>query len=283
MFINTKDMLLHAKRGNYAVCQFNVNNLEWAKFILEECGLNKAPVILGISSGAAKYMGGFNTVFGMIESLIKDLNISIPVALHLDHGTDFEVCKKAIDAGFSSVMIDASKNPLNKNIEITKRVVDYAKTFNVSVEAEIGHIGGEEDGITGSILYAEVDECVKLAAETDIDSLAPALGSVHGIYKGEPELQFDRMLEINNKTDIPLVLHGASGISEEDIRKAIDCGITKININTEIQTAWSQQVRDFLNNNLDIYDPRKIIKAGESSFKNVVKEKLTLTDSINKI
>lgn len=282
MLVNTRDMLKRAKEEKYAICQFNINNLEWTRFILEECEINKAPVILGVSYGATKYMGGFNTVFNMVEALIKDLNITIPVALHLDHGVDFQSCKEAIDVGFTSVMIDASKNPLNKNIEITKKVVDYAKTFDVSVEAEIGHIGGEEDGITGNILYAEVEDCINLVKETNIDSLAPALGSVHGIYKGEPNLEFNRMLEIKEKTNIPLVLHGASGIPESDIQKAINHGIAKININTELQIGWSTEVRSFLNSNPNVYDPRLIIKAGESVFKNIVKEKLILTESANR-
>ncbi|MDD4282775.1 MAG: class II fructose-bisphosphate aldolase, partial [Bacilli bacterium] len=159
MLVNTKEILIKASEKGYAICQFNINNLEWTKFILEECEINKAPVILGVSGGAAKYMGGFNTVFNMVTGLIKDLNITIPVALHLDHGVDFKICKEAIDAGFTSVMIDASKNPLDKNIEITKMVTDYASKFNVSVEAELGHIGGEEDGIIGNILFAEVNDC----------------------------------------------------------------------------------------------------------------------------
>ncbi|MDD4718339.1 MAG: class II fructose-1,6-bisphosphate aldolase [Bacilli bacterium] len=283
MLVNTKEILIKASEKGYAICQFNINNLEWTKFILEECEINKAPVILGVSGGAAKYMGGFNTVFNMVTGLIKDLNITIPVALHLDHGVDFKICKEAIDAGFTSVMIDASKNPLDKNIEITKMVRVYASKFNVSVEAELGHIGGEEDGVTANILFAEVDDCVKMVNESYIDSLAPALGSVHGIYKGDPDLQFDRMLEIKNATNIPLVLHGASGIPDEDIKKAISCGIAKININTDLQIVWSKKVREFLSVNQDVYDPRIIIKAGETDFKKLVSEKLALTGSTNKL
>lgn len=283
MLVNTKEILAKAMNEGYAVCQFNINNLEWTRFILEECEKQKAPVILGVSSGASKYMGGFNTIYNMVTGLIKDLKITIPVVLHLDHGPDFETCKEAIDAGFTSVMIDASMYSLEKNIEITRMVSDYAKQFNVTVEAEIGHIGGQEDGVSGQILYAKVDDCVKLTQEAKIDSLAPAIGNVHGIYKGEPNLQFDRILEIKNRTQMPLVLHGASGLSEKDIKKAISCGISKININTDLQIAWSKQVREFLNNNPDVYDPRKIIKAGENEFKNTIVEKLNLTNSINKI
>ena len=218
----------------------------------------------------------------MVEGLVKDLNITIPVALHLDHGTDFKACKQAIDAGFTSVMIDASQEPLDKNIEITKQVVDYAKSFNIPVEAEIGILGGEEDGVAGNILYAKVDDCLKMVKETKIDSLAPALGNVHGMYKGKPNLNFKRMQEIKENVKIPLVLHGASGLSETDIKKAIDYGIAKININTDLQIAWSKEIRNFLKNNPNIYDPRKIIKAGENEFKKVIKEKLILTESINK-
>ncbi len=283
MLVNAKEILTKAMKNGYAVCQFNINNLEWTKFILEECEKNKAPVILGVSCGASRYMGGFNTVYNMVTGLLKDLNITIPVVLHLDHGSDFETCKKAIDAGFTSVMIDASKYDLKTNIEITKKVTDYAKKHNVTVEAEIGQIGGEEDTVEGKILFAKTEDSVKLVNETNIDFLAPALGSVHGLYKGNPNLQFDRMLEIKNKTNIPLVLHGASGLSEKDIKRALSCGISKININTDLQIAWSKQVREFLSNNEDVYDPRKIIKAGEEAFKKTIVEKLILTNSINKI
>ncbi|NLM63545.1 MAG: class II fructose-1,6-bisphosphate aldolase [Mollicutes bacterium] len=283
MLVNAKEILTKAMKNGYAVCQFNINNLEWTKFILEECEKNKAPVILGVSCGASRYMGGFNTVYNMVTGLLKDLNITIPVVLHLDHGSDFETCKKAIDAGFTSVMIDASKYDLKTNIEITKKVTDYAKKHNVTVEAEIGQIGGEEDTVEGKILFAKTEDSVKLVNETNIDFLAPALGSVHGLYKGKPNLQFDRMLEIKNKTNIPLVLHGASGLSEKDIKRALSCGISKININTDLQIAWSKQVREFLSNNEDVYDPRKIIKAGEEAFKKTIVEKLILTNSINKI
>lgn len=283
MLVNAKEILTKAMKNGYAVCQFNINNLEWTKFILEECEKNKAPVILGVSCGASRYMGGFNTVYNMVTGLLKDLNITIPVVLHLDHGSDFETCKKAIDAGFTSVMIDASKYDLKTNIEITKKVTDYAKKHNVTVEAEIGQIGGEEDNVEGKILFAKTEDSVKLVNETNIDFLAPALGSVHGLYKGKPNLQFDRMLEIKNKTNIPLVLHGASGLSEKDIKRALSCGISKININTDLQIAWSKQVREFLSNNEDVYDPRKIIKAGEEAFKKTIVEKLILTNSINKI
>ncbi len=282
MLLNMKEMLNKAKENKYAVAHLNINNLEWARFILEECEANSSPVILGVSEGAARYMGGYDVVACIVKSLIKDLEINIPVALHLDHGSTFEACKSAIDAGFTSVMIDASRFELDENIRITKEVVNYAHPKNVTVEAEIGHVGGEEDGIANELMYAKVDECIIFASETNIDFLAPALGSVHGLYKGEPKLDFERMLEIKEKTNLPLVLHGGTGIPDEMIRKAIECGICKINVNTELQIAWSKAVREFLDANEKVYDPRKIIKSGEVAMKEAIKAKLTLLQSINK-
>lgn len=282
MLVNMKEMLNKAKENKYAVAHLNINNLEWARFILEECEANNSPVILGVSEGAARYMGGYDVVSSIVKSLIKDLKITIPVALHLDHGSSFEACKSAIDAGFTSVMIDASRFELDENIRITKEVVNYAHPKNVTVEAEIGHVGGEEDGIANELMYAKVDECIIFANETNIDFLAPALGSVHGLYKGEPKLDFERMLEIKEKTNLPLVLHGGTGIPDEMIRKAIECGICKINVNTELQIAWSKAVREFLDTNEKVYDPRKIIKSGEVAMKEAIKAKLTLLQSINK-
>lgn len=279
MLVNMKKMLNEAKENNYAVPQFNINNLEWTRFILEECNKNNSPVILGVSEGAARYMGGYKTVCNIVKDLISYLEIKIPVALHLDHGSSFIECKNAIDAGFTSVMIDASKYYLNENIEITKEVVEYAKKYDVTVEAEVGHIGGTEDDITSSIGYAKVDDCISLVKETNIDFLAPALGSVHGLYKGEPKLDFDKMKIIKEKVNLPLVLHGGTGISDELIIKSIDSGICKININTELQIAWSIAVRKFLNNDAKTYDPRKIIKAGEESIKLCVKNKIELLKS----
>ena len=267
-------MLNLAKENKYAVPQFNINNLEWTKFILEVCEEEKSPVILGVSEGACKYMGGFDCVVGMVKGLL--VNYTIPVALHLDHGSSFEVCKQAIDAGFTSVMIDASKYSLDENIRITKQVVDYALPLNVSVEAEVGAIGGSEDGVSSELAYAKVEDAVRLVKETNISCLAPALGSVHGVYKGEPCLDFDRMKEIRDLVNIPLVLHGGSGIYDELIRQAINCGICKININTELQIAWTKAVREFLDNDKDVYDPRKVIKGGEQALKQVVREKINL-------
>ena len=280
---NSNEILIKALKNKYAVAQFNINNLEWTKYILEECEKNKAPVILGVSEGAIKYMGGYNVVSNIVKSLIKDLNITIPVVLHLDHGSSIESCKKAIDAGFTSVMIDASKYELSKNIEIVKEVVNYAKRFNVSVEAEVGHIGGDEDGIANEIYFAKTEECSRLVKETHIDTLAPALGSVHGLYKGKPNLNYTRMKEISEKLNIPLVLHGGTGIPDEDILKAIENGINKININTELQLAWNKGVRKYIKENEDVYDPRKIISAGESNIKKCIEEKLHLLRSSNRI
>lgn len=281
MIVNAKEMLENAKIGKYAIAHFNINNLEWTRFILEECNRLNSPVILGVSEGAIKYMGGYNVVVSMVKSLYYDLDINVPVCLHLDHGSSVESCKKAIDSGFTSVMIDASKYDLETNISITKEVVDYAKRFNVTVEAEIGSIGGSEDNIKSDLAYAKVEDAIKLYEETNIDFLAPALGSVHGLYKGEPKLDFDKMKEISLKTNIPLVLHGGSGIDDEKIKKAIDCGICKLNINTELQIAWSNEVRKFIQVS-NAYDPRKIIKAGEEELKKVIQYKLELLGSIGK-
>ena len=255
-----KQMLTKARKEKYAVPQFNINNLEWTRFILEECNELKTPVILGVSEGAMKYMGGFKTIKDMVVDLIDYLNITIPVALHLDHGSSFEICKEAIKSGFTSVMIDASKYELDKNIEITKKVVEYAKKKDITVEAEIGHVGGE----TTEVVYADVDESITFSKKTGIDFLAPALGSVHGIYKGEPKLNFKRMEEISKLTNLPLVLHGGSGIYDEQIKKAIRCGICKINFNTELQISWSNVLREKLKTD-NSYDPRKVIKMGEDA------------------
>ena len=282
MLENMKNMLIKADNGKYAVPHFNINNLEWTRFILEECEKLKTPVIIGVSEGAGKYMGGFKTVADMVKNLVNYLNITIPVALHLDHGSSYESCVEAIDSGFTSVMIDASKYSIEENIRITKQVVDYAHKRNVTVEAEIGAVGGEEDGVANELAYAKVEDATRLVEETGIDFLAPALGSVHGIYKGEPKLDFTRMIKIHKLINLPLVLHGGSGIPDELIKKAISCGICKININTELQIAWSQGVRQFLNENDKVYDPRKIIKSGENSMKEMIKEKVMLFGSNDK-
>lgn len=282
MLENVSNMLMKAKNDKYAVAHFNFTNLEIAKYILEECEDLKSPVIMGVSESAAKYMGGFLVAHAIIESLIKSLNITIPVALHLDHGSSLEVCSRALEAGFTSVMIDASKYELQENITKTLEVVEIAKNYGASVEAEIGHIGGTEDDVTSGILYADVEECIEMVNKTQITALAPALGSVHGPYIGEPNLEFSRMLEIGQKTNIPLVLHGASGIPEDKIRKAIQCGTCKINIDTEIRQALRKGIGNFIEENPKIYDPRKIIGASEKEIKNVVRTKILLFGSNNK-
>ena len=282
MLENTKQMLEKAKQEGYAVPHFNINNLEWTRFILETCEAEKSPVILGVSEGAKKYMVGFFTVVEMVKAMMKELHITVPVALHLDHGSSVDSCKEAIDAGFTSVMIDASKYSVEENIKMTSEVVAYAHERNVTVEAEIGHVGGEEDGIADELAYAKVEDAVRLAKETGIDSLAPALGSVHGIYKGEPKLDFDRMKKIQELTNLPLVLHGGSGIPDELIKQSVICGICKLNINTDLQLVWAKDVRMFLNENQAVYDPRKIIKSGEKAMKEKIKEKIYLLNSNGK-
>ncbi len=276
MLVNFKEMLMDAKKGKYAVPHLNINNLEWTKYILEKCNELQVPVILGVSEGAAKYMGGYDVIVGMVKGLMKDLNITIPVCLHVDHGSSKETCIKAIDAGFTSVMIDASRHELDENIRITKEVVEYAHERGVSVEAEVGHIGGSEDNITSTSTNATLEDCLTLYENTGIDSLAPALGSVHGFYKGEPNLDFVTMEEINENLPIPLVLHGGTGIPDDKIKRAISCGISKININTDLQSVWSKAVRKFLDENKDVYDPRKIIGSGEQAIKNRIEEIVTL-------
>lgn len=273
---NMCEILKKAHEGHYAVGQFNINNLEWTSAILDECQELKCPVILGVSEGAAKYMGGFDTIYGMVAGYIKDNNITIPVALHVDHGSSYDVCKKAIDAGFTSVMIDASKHPLDENIRIVKEVVDYAHSQKnyVSVEAELGHVGGQEDNVVSQgVLYADKDECKKLVDVTKVDCLAPALGSVHGPYHGEPKLGFKEMEEINELVGIPLVLHGGSGIPDFQLRMAIDRGTCKINVNTECQQAFSKILREIVatTDPVKVYDPRKILGPAKQGIKDVVK------------
>ncbi len=274
--VNMKEMLLKAKAEKYAVGAFNINNLEWTAAILEECQANHSPVILGCTWGAAKYMGGWHCVVGMVKGLIKDMHITIPVALHVDHGESFEHCKQAIDAGFTSVMIDASKLPFDENLKETRKVVDYAHARGISVEAELGHVGGQEDTMSAELMYADPKECEKMAKETGIDCMAPALGSVHGPYKGEPKLGFKEMEEVKQLTGLPLVLHGGSGIPDYQIKQAIQCGTTKINVNTECQQAWTQIVREILDKDKKVYDPRKIIGPGKEGIKAVVRSKIAI-------
>lgn len=283
--VNMCEMLKKAHEGHYAVGQFNINNLEWVSAILDECNELKCPVILGVSEGAIKYMGGCDTIVGMVKGYIKDNNITVPVALHVDHGSSFEVCKKAIDAGFTSVMIDASHHSLDENIKITKQVVDYSHARNVSVEAELGHVGGQEDNVVSQgVLYADKNECLKLVKEAGIDCLAPALGSVHGPYHGEPKLGFKEMEEINELVKIPLVLHGGSGIPDFQLKMAIDRGTSKINVNTENQQAFAKIVREICatTDPVKVYDPRKILGPAKQGIRDVVKAKCEVFGCINK-
>ena len=276
MIVNSKKMLEKAKKEKYAVAQFNINNLEWTRYILEKCNEMKVPVILGVSEGAIKYMGGYDVVVSLVQSLVKDLEIDIDVCIHLDHGSSVDVCKAAIDAGFTSVMIDASRNELQKNIEITKEVVDYAHDRNITVEAEVGHIDGNSASSSSREFNATLGDCEEIVKNTGIDSLAPALGSVHGLYKGDPDLDFDTMQSVSETLDIPLVLHGGSGIGDADIKKAISCGICKININTELQTAWHDAVVKFVVDNKDVYDPRKVISSGKDAIYKMIESKINL-------
>lgn len=279
MIINAIDILNEAKRNKHAIPHFNINNLEWAKYILEASNELNKPVILGVSEGAIKYMGGYNVVSGIVKNLIDDLNISIPVVLHLDHGSSVESCIKAIEAGFTSVMIDASKYDLNTNIEMTNRVISVARNHNVSVEAEVGCIN--DNGISNNSLYTKLDDALKFYEATKIDFLAPSVGSVHGLYKGEPNIDINLIKQISDKLNIPLVLHGGTGISDDTLIKSIKNGICKININTELQVAWSNEVRKYLLENNNVYDPRKIIKSGEIAIKQAVKNKINLLSNIN--
>mgnify|MGYP000758154214 FL=1 len=280
--VNMKEMLIKARKEHYAVGQFNINNLEWTQAILDEAQALNAPVILGVSEGAGKYMGGWTVVYAMVKAYIEAKNITVPVALHLDHGTSFEVCKAAIDAGFTSVMIDASHYPFEENIEMTKKVVEYAHAHGVSVEAELGKVGGQEDNIVAESMYADPEECKILVEKTGIDCLAPALGSVHGPYHGEPKLGFKEMAYINELLNMPLVLHGGSGIPDEQLRKAIDRGTAKINVNTESQQAWTAIVRKVLSEDSKVYDPRKVIGPGKEGIKAVVRAKCEVFGCINK-
>ena len=282
MLVNMVEMLNKAKEGKYAVGQFNINNLEWTRRILETAQKNNAPVILGVSEGAAKYMGGFKTVVGMVKGLHDDLGITVPVAIHLDHGQSFENCKKALDAGFTSVMIDGSHHPIDENIAMTKAVVDYAHSIGASVEAEVGTVGGNEDGVIGGIQYADKEECVRLVNEAKVDCLAPALGSVHGPYKGEPVLGFVEMAEIKEATNKPLVLHGGTGIPDEKIQKAISCGTCKINVNTECQLAFHAEIQKVLAENPKAYDPRKFIGPASQAISKAVEEKMNVFGCVNK-
>ncbi|QPC47739.1 class II fructose-bisphosphate aldolase [Mangrovibacillus cuniculi] len=280
--VSMTEMLNKAKDGGYAVGQFNLNNLEFTQAILMAAEEEKSPVILGVSEGAARYMSGFTTVVSMVKGLMHDLNITVPVAIHLDHGSSYDKCKEAIDAGFTSVMIDASHDPFDVNIETTKKVVEYAHSKGVSVEAELGVVGGQEDDVVAEgVIYADPEECKTLVKETGIDCLAPALGSVHGPYKGEPNLGFKEMEEIGAATGVPLVLHGGTGIPTKDIQKAISFGTAKINVNTENQIASAKAVRETLAAKTEEYDPRKYLGPARDAIKTTVQGKMREFGSSN--
>jgi len=281
--VSMKEMLNKALEEGYAVGQFNINNLEWTQAILAAAEEEKSPVILGVSEGAARYMGGFTVVTAIVKSLIDEMKITVPVAIHLDHGSSFEKCKAAIDAGFTSVMIDASHHPFEENVATTSKVVEYAHAHGVSVEAELGTVGGQEDDVVADgVIYADPKECFELVERTGIDCLAPALGSVHGPYKGEPKLGFKEMEEICQTIKLPLVLHGGTGIPTEHIKKSISLGTAKINVNTENQISFTKVVREVLAANSEVYDPRKFLTPGRDAIKATVIGKIREFGSSNK-
>lgn len=279
MIVNMKNELIDAKKKGYAIPQFNVNNLEWAKYILKTCNLYRSPVIMGFTENAIEYMGGYHTASGLIYDLVHDLHITVPVSIHLDHGTSVLSCKKAIDACFTSVMLDASLKQIDTNIDMTNEVIEYARKKRVIVESEIGSIGKHDASdtknasVTGSIIFVK---------KTKVDLLAPAVGNVHGIYKEFPNINVKLIKEISENTDLPLVLHGASGINNKTLRECIKNGICKVNINTDLQVAWAKEVRKLLETDSSVYDPRKIISSGEKAVVKVIKEKLETLNSINR-
>lgn len=267
-------MLTKAKEGKYAVGQYNINSFQWAEAILEAAEEEKAPVIVAASDRLVDYLGGFPIIATMVKTIVAEKGITVPVALHLDHGMTVKRCKQAIDAGFTSVMIDGSHYPIEENIAMTTQVVEYARQRQVSVEAEVGTVGGNEDGLIGGIQYADPNECLRLVQETGIDALAAALGSVHGPYQGEPKLGFAEMEEISQMTNVPLVLHGGSGIPNYQIQRAIELGHAKINVNTECLQAWTKAVRGVLAKDGDVYDASAILSPGKEAVKATVKAKM---------
>lgn len=286
MLVSATDMLNKAVAGKYAVGQFNINNLEWTRSILataEEC---KSPVILGVSEGAGKYMTGFKTVAAMVKAMIEEMGITVPVALHLDHGT-YEGCYKCIKAGFSSIMFDGSHFPIDENVAKTKELVTIAHAMGMSIEAEVGSIGGEEDGVVGAGEIADPNECKRIA-DLGVDFLAAGIGNIHGKY---PEnwkgLDFDALAKTKELIgDLPLVLHGGTGIPEDMIKTAISLGVAKINVNTECQLYFQEATRKYIEAGEDLkgkgYDPRKLLAPGAEAIKVVVKEKMELFGSIGK-
>lgn len=284
--VSAKEMLQKAKAGHYAVGQFNINNLEWTKSILltaEEC---KSPVILGVSEGAGKYMAGYKTVVGMVNGMLEELNITVPVALHLDHGS-YEAAKKCIEAGFSSIMFDGSSLPFEENVEKTKELVAICEEKGMSIEAEVGSIGGEEDGVVGMGECADPKEC-KAIADLGVSMLAAGIGNIHGKYPANWKgLQFDVLDDIQKLTgDMPLVLHGGTGIPEDMIKKAISLGVSKINVNTECQIAFAEATRKYIEAGKDLegkgFDPRKLLAPGAEAIKATVKEKMEIFGSVGK-
>ena len=286
MLVSAKEMLNKALEGKYAVGQFNINNLEWTKAILltaQECN---SPVILGVSEGAGKYMCGYKTVVGMVKGMIEELNITVPVALHLDHGT-FEGAKACINAGFSSIMFDGSHYPIAENIEKTTALVNTCDILGISLEAEVGSIGGEEDGVIGMGECADPNEC-KAIADLGVTMLAAGIGNIHGKYPANwPGLSFETLAAVKEKVgNMPLVLHGGTGIPADMIKKAISLGVSKINVNTECQLAFQEATRKYIEEGKDLqgkgFDPRKLLAPGFEAIKATVKEKMELLGSINK-
>ena len=286
MLVSAKDMLEKAREGKYAVGQFNINNLEWTKSVLLTAEELKSPVILGVSEGAGKYMTGFKTVAAMVEAMMEELNITVPVALHLDHGT-YDGCYKCIKAGFSSIMFDGSHYPIEENIEKTKELVKVAHAMGLSLEAEVGSIGGEEDGVVGLGECADPQEC-KAIADMGIDFLAAGIGSIHGKYpENWPGLRFDVLEQVKAAVgDMPLVLHGGTGIPEDMIKKAISLGVAKINVNTECQLSFAAATREYIEAGKDQkgkgFDPRKLLAPGADAIRATVKEKMELFGSVGK-
>ncbi|MBQ7377928.1 MAG: class II fructose-1,6-bisphosphate aldolase [Clostridia bacterium] len=286
MLVSAKEMLEKAKAGKYAVGQFNINNLEWTKAILQTAQELNSPVILGVSEGAGKYMCGFKTVANMVSAMIDELKITVPVALHLDHGS-YEACYKCIEAGFSSVMFDGSHYPIEENVEKTKELVNVCAEKGLSLEAEVGSIGGEEDGVVGMGECADPDEC-KMIADLGVTMLAAGIGNIHGKYPANwAGLSFDTLDKIQQKTGVmPLVLHGGTGIPAEMIQKAISLGVAKINVNTECQLAFAAATRKYVEAGKDLegkgFDPRKLLAPGVEAIKATVKEKMELFGSIGK-
>ena len=286
MLVTAKEMLAKARDGKYAVGHFNINNLEWTKAILQTAEELRSPVILGVSEGAGKYMGGYKTVVGMVNGMLEELNITVPVALHLDHGS-YEGCLKCIEAGFSAIMFDGSPSPIEENVEKTKELIRICREKGMSLEAEVGAIGGEEDGVVGMGECADPNEC-KMIADLGVDMLAAGIGNIHGKYPANWQgLSFETLAAVKEKVgDMPLVLHGGTGIPEDMIKKAISLGVAKINVNTECQLAFADATRKYIEAGKDLegkgFDPRKLLAPGAEAIKATVKEKMEIFGSINK-